>query len=178
MKKSFIIFALSFVSNAFTQTYDYDPFADVSNKSIKFIESLDSVDYAKISNDILIKLNAHRKANGLKPVSSNRDMVSYANLHTKQMINDSVYNHSDLNNGAYKAENIMLTHLFGAFLSVDAEYMKSVDDIMMNSWKRSKGHNVNMLLPDVTQVGIAVYSKATVKNGVYSYIIEATMVLK
>jgi uncharacterized protein YkwD len=176
MKKLAFIFALGFVSTAFTQ--NYDPFAEVSTKSIKFIESLDSADYAKISNDILIKLNAHRKANGLKPVTSNLDMVCYANMHTKQMINDSIYNHSNLNNGLYRAENIMLTQLFGAFLSVDATYMNNVDDIMMTSWKRSPGHNVNMLIADVTQVGIAVYSKATVKNGIYSYIIEATMVLK
>jgi uncharacterized protein YkwD len=178
MKKLAFIFAFGFVSNSFTQTYDYDPFADVSNKSIKFIESLDSSDYAKISNDILVKLNAHRKANGLKPVTSNVDMVCYANLHTKQMINDSTYNHSNLNNGLYRAENIMLTHLFGSFLYVDDAYMSNVDDMMMKSWKRSPGHNVNMLLSDVTQVGIAVYSKATVKNGKYSYIVEATMVLK
>jgi len=176
MKKLAFIFVLSFVSNSFTQ--NYNPIAEVSNTSIKFIESLDSVDYANISNDILIKLNSHRKANGLQPVTSSLDMVRYANLHTKQMINDSIYNHSNLNNGLYKAENIMLTQWVGTFLSVDITYMNNVDDIMMNSWKRSAGHNVNMLLPDVTKVGIAVYSKATVKNGVYSYIIEATMVLK
>jgi uncharacterized protein YkwD len=170
---------LSFILGvAFTSSSQIDPFLKVSMESIKFVESLDSANYAKISNEILIKLNNHRKENGLPPVTSNVDMIRYATMHTKKMINDSIYNHSNLNNGQYQAENIMLSHSIGAFLCVDDAYINNVDEIMFKSWKRSESHNINMLLPDVTQVGIAIYSKATACNGVYNYIIEATMVLK
>jgi uncharacterized protein YkwD len=89
---SFILGVAFTSSSQIKNRSQFDPFFKVSMESIKFVESLDSADYAKISNEILIKLNNHRKENGLPPVTSNIDMIRYATMHTKKMINDSIYN--------------------------------------------------------------------------------------
>jgi uncharacterized protein YkwD len=94
------------------------------------------------------------------------------------MTSTNTYNHSDLNGGEYKLENINLLKTVGTFLFLDEKMVKSIPTTILNSWESSPGHNANLLSKDVTKVGIAISSVVYMKNGFYVYDIKAVMVAK
>jgi uncharacterized protein YkwD len=145
----------------------------ISEKSMAFIEK---TDFESFCGPTLKRINDYRKQNGLKPVVLNPDMVTFSQGYVAQLLENNVYEHSDLNKGVYTLENLYQSMGFGGFLSIDQEWCNELPELIFSSWKKSKGHNANMLNPGITQVGMSIQIKTKGKVGSYSYRLNAIFV--
>lgn len=173
---SLILFV--FISQAlFSQvTYDAnDPFSKITKQSVELVNG---VDYVAMSKTLMNEINTYRLQNGLPNLGYDEKMFLYSKLYADSMTSTNTYNHSDLNGGEYKLENINLLKTVGTFLFLDEKMVKSIPTTILNSWESSPGHNANLLSKDVTKVGIAISSVVYMKNGFYVYDIKAVMVAK
>jgi uncharacterized protein YkwD len=157
-------------------TYDAnDPFSKITKQSVELVTG---ADYVTMSKTLMNEINTYRLQNGLPKLAYDEKMFTYSKLYADSMTSTNTYNHSDLNGGEYKLENINLLKTVGTFLFLDEKMVKSIPTTILNSWESSPGHNANLLSKDVTKVGIAISSVVYMKNGFYVYDIKAVMVAK
>jgi uncharacterized protein YkwD len=157
-------------------TYDAnDPFSKITKQSVELVNG---ADYVAMSKTLMNEINTYRLQNGLPKLGYDEKMFSYSKSYADSMVSTNTYNHSDLNGGEYKLENINLLKTVGTFLFLDEKMVKSIPTTILNSWVSSPGHNANLLSKDVTKVGIAISSVVYMKNGFYVYDIKAVMVAK
>ena len=157
-------------------TYDAnDPFSKITKQSVELVTD---ADYVTMSKTLINEINTYRSQNGLPKLGYDEKMFTYSKLYADSMTSTNTYNHSDLNGGEYKLENINLLKTVGTFLFLDEKMVKSIPTTILNSWESSPGHNANLLSKDVTKVGIAISSVVYMKNGFYVYDIKAVMVAK
>ena len=64
----------------------------------------------------------------------------------------------------------------GSDLNFDENWIQSVPTLFLNSWKKSPGHNSNLLNKYVTKVGISITSIVYTQNGKYFHEMRVVMV--
>jgi len=169
----FVVLTQSFFAQV---TYNAnDPFSKITKQSVELVNG---TDYVTMSKSLMNEINTYRSQNGLPKLVYDEKMFSYSKSYADSMVSTNTYNHSDLNGGEYKLENINLLKTVGTFLSLDEKMVKGIPTTILNSWKSSPGHNANLLSKDVTKVGVAISSVVYMKNGFYVYDIKAVMVAK
>lgn len=67
---------------------------------------------------------------------------------------------------------------FGRFLSLDKEWCAALPEMIFSTWKKSKGHNANMLNPEITKVGMSIQIQTKGEVGSYSYNLDCILVGK
>lgn len=109
---------------------------------------------------LLSLVNKVRKENGLKEVSWNNSLESSAQIRAKETY--TKFNHTRPNGTKYNT-------------AINTKYKTSGENIaagqssateVFNSWMNSAGHKKNILSPNFTQMGVAVYYD---KNSTYQY---------
>lgn len=117
------------------------------------------------------ELNAYRAQYGLNPVTLNAQLIAASQVHSDDLAQMGAAQHegSDGSDFSQRAERIGYTFRIGA--ENVATGQKSWDKAF-EGWKNSPGHNANLLLPDVTEFGIALTYEPTT-----TYLTYWTMVL-
>ena len=150
-------------------------FDEVSEKSIEFVAQ---TDFEKFCDTTLQLINAYRKENGLTPVVFDESMILFSQSYVSEILENDVFEHSDLNGGEYSVENLFKSMGFGGFLVIDQEWCDELPSLIFNAWKKSKGHNANMLNPGITKVGMSIQIQTKGEVGTYGYNLDCILVGK
>lgn len=171
-----ILYSVIFFASCFAQTaIDRNLFDEVSEKSIEFVAQ---TDFEKFCEPTLQLINAYRKENGLTPVVFDESMIQFSQSYVSEILENDVFEHSDLNGGEYSVENLFNSMGFGGFLVIDQEWCEELPSLIFNAWKKSKGHNANMLNPSITKVGMSIQIQTKGEVGSYSYNLDCILVGK
>ena len=164
MKSKLILLFVFVVTFCFSQDMDQ---AFVNNIYAKNEKMCNEIDHDKISKEILIYVNKFRKANSLDTLVVDPQMEYFTKNYVKQMVDSGTYEHSNLNNGSYTAENIDL--IVANLLAVNSKIISNLSSHTVQSWISSKGHKEN-LLGNYKKIGVACYTKVEKTRLVYKVV--------
>jgi len=174
MKSAQMLLFISLSFSGLTQApSDFNPFEKYSISSNNFVESCDFQEPVMLT---LKLINDYRAQNGLQPVRLAPDMSLFATTFIEQLLEENVLYHSDLNGGAYSVENIYTEFGFGSLIGLNEKWYNDIAQQTFNTWKKSSGHNANMLNPKITEIGLSYEIKTKQRNGSYSYVLDGVMV--
>ncbi|MCX7445149.1 CAP domain-containing protein [Corynebacterium sp. P7003] len=100
---------------------------------------------ARVSAETIRLLNEHRVAHGLRPVIVDANLTRRSVEWSKHM--------RDVNRLYHSGDNVWENVLYNYNSASDAS-------APFRQWRNSPGHNANMLLPDVTRVGVGFATAA------------------
>lgn len=174
LMKILFLFSVILSSLSFAQTaVEHNFFDDVSEKSMAFVAQ---TDFEKFCKPTLKLINAYRKENGLKPVVFDQQMNQFSQAYAAELMEKDILMHSDLNGGEYAIENLFKSMGFGAFLVIDQKWCDELPNLIFDAWKKSKGHNANMLCPGITKVGMSIQIQTKGEVGSYGYNLDCILV--
>jgi uncharacterized protein YkwD len=112
-------------------------------------------------------INAHRKANGVGPLKISRTLGAAADHHSTEMAKNNYFSHTmlkgvswsaNIKNHGYKASGAIGENIAAGNSSAEATF---------NQWKKSSGHNKNMLNRNFTAIGIGRARNSSSRYGWY-----------
>ena len=110
--------------------------------------------------EILRLTNIERQANGLGTLAACPRLATAALAHTNRMLEGQFFSHNDPGTGTAIVDRIRATgYLDGAggwrvAENIAMGYMTA--EATMTGWMNSPGHRANILLPDLTHLGVGV----------------------
>lgn len=117
----------------------------------------------KMAKEIFNLVNEYRVQKGLHELKeASVELQNAADIRSYEIAN--TFSH-DRPNGEIGLFAFYFTT--GSFAENIAAYQRSAVQVM-NAWKNSPGHNMNMLLEEATSLAVGVFAKET-SSGVYSY---------
>ena len=132
----------------------FNPFAKITEQSIANVQSI-NIDSLNI--EFIKSINQYRIQSGLNSLIVDTSMICYANEYARYLATANVYDHSDLNNNQYVAENLnMVVGVSGTGFNFSLKDIDTYKNQIIASWKKSAGHNANLLI-DSQYVGIGCY---------------------
>jgi uncharacterized protein YkwD len=137
---------------------------------------VESCDFKEPVNQTLKLINDYRAQNDLPSVRLSPDMSLFATTFIEQLLEEKVLYHSDLNGGTYSVENLYTEFGFGSIIALNEKWYNEISQQTFNSWRKSFGHNANMLNPNITEIGLSYEIRTTQKNGSYSYVLDGILV--
>ena len=110
---------------------------------------------------IIQETNAFRAENRLAPLAPDLRLLQIAQAHAANMARQDKYGDTDRNGHVLDGRNLEYRIGAGGYeyarVAENVAYqLNKADDVgsAMAGWKASPGHRRNMLLPDVTQIGV------------------------
>ena len=166
MKRLFV--AISLIT--FTATAQYaDPINYFSMVTTKSIATINSINIDSLNLEFIKSINQYRMQSGLNSLIVDTSMISYANNYAKYLATSNVYDHSNLNNNQYKAENLnAVVGVSGTGFNFSSTDVDTYKNQIIKSWKKSAGHNANLLI-ESQYVGIGCYFHVVQTNARIDY---------
>ena len=131
--------------------------------------SISASEYCADSQEgkFLSLINAYRKANGIGGLRLSRTLGAAAEHHSRDMARYNYFGHT-LRNGTSWSTNIV-NHGYTASgtMAENIAAGNSSAQATFDQWRRSSGHNRNMLNPNFKAIGIGRASKSTSRYGWY-----------
>lgn len=118
--------------------------------------AIKSFDCDSSSLETIKLVNKYRKSKGLTNLSIDTSLMSYAKQYSKYLSTNNKLLHSSIEQTSIKAENLYNKSSFGMYI-LTYEELSKVPSECVDGWKGSDGHNKNMLISDVTTIGIGTY---------------------
>lgn len=120
-------------------------------------------DFTKEQLEVLEIVNKERKANGLKPLTLNKELSNVATVKSQDMINKGYFDHTSPTYGS----PLDMMKSFGISYKAAGENIakdQKTPSEVMNSWMNSPGHRANIISPNFTELGVGVAkdSKGTI----------------
>jgi uncharacterized protein YkwD len=110
-------------------------------------------------------ISAYRATHGLKPVAVDPVLMKIASVHADRMAKADTMSHVLPGEGSFQQRLVD-----GGFRAADAAENVAAGQptlpVVLEAWRKSPGHNANLLLPDVSKIGIAL---AIADHGRYKY---------
>lgn len=117
--------------------------------------SADTNGFSKEQVEVLNLVNKERKANGLKPLTLNKELSNVANIKSRDMIEKGYFDHTSPTYGSpfdmMKKFNISY-NTAGENIAMGQKTPSEV----MNSWMNSSGHRANILNSTYTELGVGI----------------------
>ena len=111
--------------------------------------------FSKEQVEVLNLVNKERKANGLKPLTLNKELSNVANIKSRDMIERGYFDHTSPTYGSpfdmMKKFNISY-NTAGENIAMGQKTPSEV----MNSWMNSSGHRANILNSTYTELGVGI----------------------
>ena len=111
--------------------------------------------FSKEQVEVLNLVNKERKANGLKPLTLNKELSNVANIKSRDMIEKGYFDHTSPTYGSpfdmMKTFNISY-NTAGENIAMGQKTPSEV----MNSWMNSSGHRANILNSTYTELGVGI----------------------
>ena len=126
-------------------------------------------------NKAVQDLNAYRARYGLDPVRLNVRLNDASEVHAKDLAEHGIASHTG-SDGSSHSDRVQRE---GYYFSIAAENVatgqKSWDKVF-KAWQDSPGHNENLLLPNVTDFGVAlVYEPTTTYANYWAMLVAAPL---
>ena len=122
--------------------------------------AIKSFDCDSSSLETIKLVNKYRKSKGLTNLSIDTSLMSYAKQYSKYLSTNNKLLHSSIEQTSIKAENLYNKSSFGMYI-LTYEELSKVPIECVDGWKESEGHNKNMLISNVTTIGIGTYISNT-----------------
>ena len=168
---SFVLFYQSVISQiTYNTSSEYYP------TTKKSIELLTSINCDSLSMKLVDEINLYRTQNCLGVLMFDKDAFDYAKSHIDFLTKTKTFKHSDISKSNFILENLNMINNNGSDLNFDENWIQSVPTLFLNSWKKSPGHNSNLLNKYVTKVGISITSIVYTQNGKYFHEMRVVMV--
>ena len=117
--------------------------------------SVNTNGFSKEQVEVLNLVNKERKANGLKPLTLNKELSNVANIKSRDMIEKGYFDHTSPTYGSpfdmMKKFNISY-NTAGENIAMGQKTPSEV----MNSWMNSSGHRANILNSTYTELGVGI----------------------
>ena len=111
--------------------------------------------FSKEQVEVLNLVNKERKANGLKPLTLNKELSNVTNIKSRDMIEKGYFDHTSPTYGSpfdmMKKFNISY-NTAGENIAMGQKTPSEV----MNSWMNSSGHRANILNSTYTELGVGI----------------------
>lgn len=161
MKNLILILSLFVFSFSFCQSQKKDA-GDQLVTMVREQNSLaiKSFDCDSSSLETIKLVNKYRKSKGLTNLSIDTSLMSYAKQYSKYLSTNNKLLHSSIEQTSIKAENLYNKSSFGMYI-LTYEELSKVPSECVDGWKESEGHNKNMLISNVTTIGIGTYISNT-----------------
>jgi uncharacterized protein YkwD len=161
MKNLILILSLFVFSFSFCQSQKKDA-GDQLVAMVREQNSLaiKSFDCDSSSLETIKLVNKYRKSKGLTNLSIDTSLMSYAKQYSKYLSTNNKLLHSSIEQTSIKAENLYNKSSFGMYI-LTYEELSKVPIECVDGWKESEGHNKNMLIYNVTTIGIGTYISNT-----------------
>lgn len=121
--------------------------------------STNTSDFSKEQVEVLNLVNKERAAQGLKPLTLNKELSRVATIKSKDMNDKNYFDHNSPTYGSpfdmMKAFNIS----YRAAGENIAKGQRTPSEVM-NDWMNSSGHRANILNPNFTELGVGIYKNA------------------
>jgi len=127
-------------------------YEDISNDNETVLSKFD-IDSLEL--ELLTLINNLRRDNNLKPLSIKDNLIVYSDKWCEILMNTKRLKHSNLSDNNIKGENIYGTFSFGTIRLTD-DMVKDTPTQIFNGWLSSKLHKSNMLLDNISNVGISI----------------------
>lgn len=117
--------------------------------------SEDTNDFSKEQVEVLNLVNKERKANGLKPLTLNKELSNVANIKSRDMIEKEYFDHTSPTYGS----PFDMMKIFNISYKTAGENIamgQKTPSEVMNSWMNSSGHRANILNSSYTELGVGI----------------------
>jgi uncharacterized protein YkwD len=112
-------------------------------------------------------INAYRKSKGVAPLRLSRTLGAAAEHHSLEMARNNYFSHTLLNGISWSTNILKHGYKASATMGENIAAGNSSAQATFDQWRRSSGHNRNMLNPNFRAIGIGRASKSTSKYGWY-----------
>ena len=157
-------------TNTENQNKNYSGYNDESFKEVVF-------------NEMLRLVNIHRQNNGAGILAEDENLKKLSNAWSKYMVSNDFFSHTDPKTGevsyeifpqygTWNAENIAMLHHRGQANDGNAKELAAE---LFDMWKKSPGHNKNMLDKNQKLFGFGLYAEETSQD---VWIVHATQNFK
>lgn len=120
-------------------------------------------------------INQYRKDNGLKPLKINAELTAAAKAHSRDLAKWDRISHYG-SDGSNPWDRVKRTGYKPRLAAENVGTGQVSFDEVMKGWKKSPGHNKNLLLADAKQMGIAlVYDPKTEFKSFWTLLIGSAM---
>ena len=100
-------------------------------------------------------INQYRKEKGLKPLSLSAELTEAAKAHARDLAKWDRISHYG-SDGSNPWDRVKRTGYKAQLAAENVGTGQASFDEVMRGWKKSEGHNKNLLLPDAEQMGLAL----------------------
>lgn len=121
----------------------------------------ESVKVSALEQRVVVETNAFRRANALAALKPDVQLVQIAQAHAANMARQDRFGDTDRNGHVLDGRNVEYRIKAGGYafarVAENVGYQLNRPDpvaSMMQGWKDSPGHRRNMLLADVSQIGV------------------------
>lgn len=120
-------------------------------------------------------INQYRKDNGLKPLKINAELTAAAKAHSRDLAKWDRISHYG-SDGSNPWDRVKRTGYKPRLAAENVGTGQVSFDEVMKGWKKSPGHNKNLLLTDAQQMGLAlVYEPKTEFKSFWTLVIGSSM---
>ncbi len=120
--------------------------------------ALSDRDYTRTALNVEVaraKINAYRKAKGLRPLKLSADLTRAAKAHSRDLAKWDRISHYG-SDGSNPWDRVKRTGFRAQLAAENVGTGQATFDEVLTGWKNSPGHNKNLLLGDATHMGIAL----------------------
>jgi uncharacterized protein YkwD len=126
-------------------------------------------------NNALADLNAYRSQHGLGSVVLNEKLSAASKVHADDLARHGNISHTG-SDGSGHGERLQRQDYDFSIAAENVATGQTSWEIVFKAWQDSPGHNKNLLLPDVTDFGIAlVYEPKTMYQTYWSMVVAAPL---
>ena len=111
-------------------------------------------------NRAVADLNAYRAQYGLRPVTLNTRLTVASEVHAKDLAEHGIASHTGTDGSSHSDRVQREGYVFSIAAENVATGQKSWEKVF-KAWQDSPGHNENLLLPNVTEFGVALVHEPT-----------------
>ena len=161
MKNLFLILFVFVFSFCFSQSEKNDP----KNQLLEMVNNqnnlvINSFNCDSSSLETIKLINKYRKSKGLSQLDVDSSLLTYAKEYSKYLSTSNQLKHSSIEQTTITAENLFNKSTFGMYIFKNGDF-NGVPSECVTGWKNSDGHNKNMLIYNVTKIGIGTYISNT-----------------
>ena len=110
-------------------------------------------------------ISQYRVANGLKPVTLDPVLMKIASVHAERMANTDTMSHVLPGEGSFH-DRLIAGGFRAAMAAENVAAGQPTLPAVLEAWRKSPGHNANLLLENVSRIGIAL---SVAEGGKYKY---------
>ena len=111
-------------------------------------------------NIAVADLNAYRSRHGLNPVKLDARLTAASEVHAEDLATHGIASHTGTD-GSSHSDRVQRKGYYFAIAAENVATGQQSWDKVFKAWQDSPGHNENLLLPEVTDFGVALVHEPT-----------------